>query len=120
MKEILGIKITDEYYDEVMCKQSQGGLIKIIEEQIYCLMPYEEIQNGQIFDIQSTQEYKDKIAQEQNAILKADLQRQIDELDIKRIRAIAEPQLKDAISGQTWLEYYTLQIQGTRAQLFGL
>lgn len=46
-----------------------------------------------------------------------ELTKQIRDLDIKRIRAIAEPQLKDAESGQTWLEYYTEQIMALRAQL---
>ena len=45
------------------------------------------------------------------------LQNQIDELDKKRIRAIAEPALKDEQSGQTWLEYYTEQIVALRTQM---
>ena len=76
--------------------------------------------NGLPIDISQTQEYKDKITQEKNEILKAEMQKQIDELDRKRIRAIAEPQLKDAAAGQTWLEYYTLQIQELRNEIGGL
>jgi len=48
------------------------------------------------------------------------LQAQIDELDKKRIRAGFEPTLKDETSGQTWLEYYTLQIQDLRDQIAAL
>ena len=42
------------------------------------------------------------------------------EIDFKRIRAIAEPQLKDEVSGQTWLEFYTNQISDLRAQISAL
>ena len=54
----------------------------------------------------------------ENATKKLELQAQIDELDKKRIRAIAEPELKDG--EQTWLEFYTLQIQELREQIGGL
>lgn len=49
---------------------------------------------------------------------KANLQSQIDELDKKRIRAIAEPSLKD--ENTTWLEYYNTQIIELRAQIINL
>lgn len=51
-------------------------------------------------------------------VRKPELQAQIDEIDKKRIRAIAEPALKDG--GKTWLEYYTEQIQELRAQILEL
>lgn len=51
-----------------------------------------------------------KSAESNNAIYA-----QIDELDKKRVRAIAEP--SDHPEGGTWLEYYTAQIQGLRSQL---
>lgn len=51
---------------------------------------------------------------------KANLQAQIDELDKKRIRAIAEPTIKDTTTEQTWLEFYNAQIQDLRAQLVAL
>lgn len=44
-------------------------------------------------------------------------QSQIDELDKKRIRAIAEPSIKDTTTGQTWINYYTAQIQILRQQI---
>ena len=49
-----------------------------------------------------------------------ELTRQIKDLDVKRIRAIAEPSLRDGASGQTWLEYYTEQIQELRVQISAL
>lgn len=53
----------------------------------------------------------------QKFITIANIQSKIDALDIKRIRAIAEPSVKDETTGQTWLEYYTQQIAELRAQL---
>ncbi len=51
---------------------------------------------------------------------KASLQAQIDELDMKRIRAGFEPSVKDEETGQTWLEYYTEQIEELREDLSSL
>lgn len=75
------------------------------------------IENEVLVDISSTEAYLTAKTEKENAIQKIELQKQIDELDKKRIRAIAEPTLKDAQSGQTWLEYYTLQIQDLRTQM---
>jgi hypothetical protein len=76
--------------------------------------------NGVLTDISATSEYLAQKEERENEILRVDLLGQVDELDKKRIRAIAEPQLKDAVKGQTWLEYYTLQIQELRTQIGGL
>lgn len=76
-----------------------------------------KVVDGKIADISQTSEYLAGQEAEQKERLKAELQKQMEELDIKRIRAIAEPQLKDEVTGQTWLEYYTEQIQGLRAQI---
>ena len=38
-------------------------------------------------------------------------------IDSKRIRAICEPSVKDEESGQTWLEYYNAQISELREKL---
>lgn len=79
-----------------------------------------DVIDGVLADISNTQEYEQKVAQKTKEELLANLKSQIDELDIKRIRAIAEPQLKDEQSGQTWLEYYTAQIQELRQQITSL
>lgn len=41
----------------------------------------------------------------------------INEIDLKRIRAVCEPSIKDKTTGQTWVEYYTSQIINLRKQL---
>lgn len=76
--------------------------------------------DGVLTDISTTQEYITKVSQQQKEITLLGLKSQIEELDRKRIRAIAEPTLKDAENGQTWLEYYTEQIQALRAQIASL
>lgn len=79
-----------------------------------------DIVNGIFIDISDTDEYKAKIQARENVIKKAYLQTQIDELDKKRIRSVCEPAIKNMESGQTWLEYYTEQIQALRAQIADL
>lgn len=41
-------------------------------------------------------------------------------LDIKRIRAICEPEIKDEETGETWLDYYNAEIQSLRNQIQNL
>jgi len=62
------IEITDEKWIELLNKQSQGGVIQVIEGQIYCLLHTEQIKNGQLTDISETQAYKDKIIQEKETL----------------------------------------------------
>lgn len=114
------IGITDEYWQILLNKQSQGGVIQEINGEVYCLFDNEAIQNGQIIDISDTDEYKEKVLTIQNEIKKAKIQEQINELDMKRIRAGFEPSIKDEITGQTYLEYYTNQIQSLREELGNL
>lgn len=44
----------------------------------------------------------------------------INDLDIKRIRAICEPAIKNEATGETWLDYYNSQIIALREELKGL
>lgn len=74
-------------------------------------------QNGQWVDISNTESYLAKQAKEQNKSKKAELQTQIDALDFKSIRAMRENSIKDTATGQTWIDYYTSEIQSLRAQL---
>lgn len=45
------------------------------------------------------------------------IKKQIEDLDIKRIRAICEPSIKDEITGETWLDFYNTQIIELRNKL---
>lgn len=78
------------------------------------------IQDGEIVDISETDGYKSKIAKQEKEAKIAEIAAKIDELDKKRIRAGFEPSIKNEASGQTWLEYYTLQIQNLRDQIIAL
>lgn len=114
------IELTDEYWQILLEKQSFGGVIQEIDGQVYCLLDNETVQNGQIIDVLATDEYKSKIIQAENEIKKAEFLEKIQELDIKRIRAISEPSVKDEATGETYLEYYTDQIKTLREQLGNL
>lgn len=78
------------------------------------------IKDNKIVDISESEEYKDKILFEQNILKKNELQSKLNELDMKSIRAMRELEIKDTETGQTWLEYYTLQIQDLRMQIAGI
>lgn len=75
------------------------------------------IEDGDIRDITTTDEYKAKVALDERVLKVSTLTAKIAELDLKRIRAIAEPTLRDGDSGQTWLEYYTEQIIALRREI---
>ena len=64
----------------------------------------------------TTEEYRDSSVYYPREANKSTISK-INELELKRVRAMAEPSVKDETTGQTWLEYYTLQIQDLRAQL---
>lgn len=76
-----------------------------------------KVVGGALVDISETQDYKTKILEKENAEKINELRSQIDEIDKKRIRAICEPSLKDEQSGQTWLDYYNIQVQNLRNQI---
>lgn len=79
-----------------------------------------EIQEGVLVDISGTNEYKTKIVIKEKELTLANLKSQIEEIDKKRIRAIAEPSLYDVQSGKTWLQYYNEQVEGLREQILQL
>lgn len=82
--------------------------------------------SGQLFlkseheTLAQTEEYKAKVSEQENAAKKAELILKIEELDKKRVRASLEPSVKDASTGQTWLEFYNQQITDLRAQITSL
>ena len=59
-------------------------------------------------------------SEQENATKKTELQAELNELDIKRIRAVCEMAIKDEATGQTWLEFYNEQAQELRTQIAGL
>lgn len=76
-----------------------------------------KIEDGTLINITQSEEYiatqNEKLKQQR----KIELTAEIELLDKKRVRAIAEPCLKNAESGETWLEFYNNQIRELRTQL---
>ena len=49
-----------------------------------------------------------------------EIQRKLDILDTKRIRAVCEDEIRDERTGETWLDYYNSQIYDLRIELNSL
>ncbi len=74
-------------------------------------------EDNQLKDISSTQEYKEKQEEKRKREVLVQLQEKITELDNKRIRALAEPSIKDETTGETWLDYYNSQVLSVRNEI---
>lgn len=112
------IEITDEYWLELLNLQNEGKRIIPYNNTVIAVDENEYIQENGKWKKLSTEEVKVKQLNIQNAIKKKEIQAQLDELDKKRIRALAEPSLKDEET--TWLEYYNSQITTLRNELTAL
>ena len=109
------IEISDEYWKELLEEQCKGKIIILFENQVIAINENEySYQNGK-WEKLSNEEANTKQLKIQNAIRENEILLQLDEVDKKRIRAIAEPALKD--EEQTWLEYYNSQIIELRKEL---
>lgn len=106
------IEITEEYWKELVNAQTEGKIIIPYENSVIAVYEneYSFIDNKWIK--LSEEEAQAKQLTIQNAIRLNEIQAKLDELDRKRIRAIAEPSLKD--ENTTWLEYYNSQISELR------
>ena len=109
------IEITDEYWIELLNQQSYGKRIIHCDGQVLAVDETEYTQENGVWKKLSQEEAETKQLSIQNAIRKQEIQIQLDELDKKRIRALAEPALKD--EDTTWLEYYNSQITSLRNEL---
>ena len=67
-----------------------------------------------------TEEYAQKKVEFEKQLRKQEIKAELNDLDTKRVRAICEPELKDAEAGETWLEYYNNQIIELREELNSL
>lgn len=109
------IEITDEYWLELLEKQNEGKIIILFENKVVAVNENEyELQNG-IWKKLSTTERQTRQLTIQNAVRSEEILQELDSLDRKRIRAIAEPSLMD--ENTTWLEYYNTQISQLREEL---
>lgn len=109
------IEITDEYWNELLKEQALGKIIIPFENNVIAIDEKEYSYENDKWIKLSNEEANTKQLKIQNAIRENEILLQLDELDKKRIRAIAEPSLKD--ENTTWLEYYNSQITELRKEL---
>lgn len=74
-----------------------------------------KIINGALVDISNTEEYRKVAEKKAKEIQIEEYKKQLEELDKKRIRALAEPELMD--ENTTWLEYYNSRIKELRQKI---
>lgn len=109
------IEITDECWMSLLQQQSQGKIIILYDNDVVAVDEKEySFENGQWIKL-STQEAEVKQLRIENEIRANEIRYELEELDKKRVRAIAEPSLKD--EDTTWLEYYNAQIEELRKEL---
>lgn len=73
-----------------------------------------------IIDLRESEEYIAAQAETENAARVSEIKQQLRALDEQRIRALAEPSIKDEETGETWLEYYNAQVLMLRNELNSL
>lgn len=109
------LEITDTYWKELLEQQNNGKIIILFENKVVAVNENEyELQNG-IWKKLSTTERQTRQLTIQNAVRAEEIRQELELLDQKRIRAIAEPSLKD--ENTTWLEYYNAEISKLRREL---
>ena len=109
------IEITDEYWKELLEAQNNGKIIIHIDSKVLAVDSdkYEFV--DRTWRKLSDKEITNKQAELKKSKKIFEIQEQLEQLDKKRIRAIAEPTMKD--ENTTWLEYYNQQIQVLRTEL---
>ncbi len=109
------IEITDSYWIELLDAQNNGKRIIHYENNVIAVDETQYSFENNEWKKLTKDEAQVKQLKLQNAIRANEIQTQLDELDNKRIRALAEPSLKD--DETTWLEYYNNQIINLRNEL---
>lgn len=109
------LEISDEYWMELLEKQNEGKIIILFENKVVAVNDTDyDFKNGK-WEKLTASESKARQLTIQNAVRSEEIRLELDALDKKRIRAIAEPSLKD--ENTTWLEYYNTQISQLREEL---
>lgn len=109
------IEITDEYWMELLSEQNNGKIIILYKNNVIAVDDSEySFDNGEWQKLTKAKA-RTKQLSIQNEIRANEILQELDILDRKRIRAIAEPTLKD--ENITWLEYYNSEISALRKEL---
>ena len=109
------IEITDSYWQDLLNEQNNGKRIIFFENNVIAVDEKEYSFENNTWKKLNENEISIKQLKIQNAIRSNEILVKLDDLDKKRIRAIAEPSLKD--ENTTWLEYYNSQIAELRKEL---
>lgn len=109
------IEITDEYWCELLNAQNNGKRIILFENNVIAVDENKYSYGKGEWQKLSEMEAKIKQLNIQNEIRKKEILQELDELDLKRIRALAEPSMMEL--DVTWLEYYNKKIATLRKEL---
>ena len=109
------IEVTDEYWLELLDRQNKGKIIIPFNNNVIAVNETEYTFEDGVWKKLSSEQAQCKQLKIQNAIRINEIQSELNDLDKKRIRALAEPSLKN--DEQTWLEYYNTQIIALRQEL---
>ncbi len=109
------IEITDAYWDYLLNSQSEGKRIIPYENSVIAADEAEySFENGKWKKL-NPEETETKKLQIQNEKRASQIRYELEKLDTKRIRAIAEPSQKD--ENTSWLDYYTAEVKKLRDEL---
>lgn len=109
------VEISDEYWIELLDKQNNGHIIILYDGNVIAVKETEyECKNG-VWERLTKDEVVAKQLKIQNTIRKQEILDELEILDKKRIRALAEPSLIDCDT--TWLEHYNTKIIALREEL---
>ena len=109
------IEITDEHWLELLHAQNNGKIIILFENKVIAVNENEYSYNNGTWKKLNENEIKIEQLKIQNEIRKNEIRTELENLDKKRIRAIAEPSMKD--ENQSWLEFYNNQVKLLRGEL---
>lgn len=109
------IEITDEHWLELLHAQDNGKIIILFENNVIAVNENEYSYNNGTWKKLNENEIKIEQLKIQNEIRKNEIRTELENLDKKRIRAIAEPSMKD--ENQSWLEFYNNQVKLLRDEL---
>ena len=109
------IEITDEYWSELLKSQSEGKIIIFYNNSVIAVNLEEySNQNGTWIKLSPEQIEANK-EEKRKQIRVQEINDELNKFDQKRIRAMAEPSMKD--ENISWLEYYNKQIIDLRNEL---
>ena len=109
------IEISDKYWNELLNDQNNGKRIILFENNVIAVDENEYDYSMGKWQKLSEMEAKIKQLNIQNEIRKKEILEELDVLDLKRIRALAEPSMMEL--DVTWLEYYNKKISELRKEL---